>query len=175
MSSENNLAPLISTLGENLVGCELGVLQGTNTVALVDRCSNIKTLYGIDFYQPYKDVLFNYEVCDKGAEHNKQTTLSKIQKCSRPDAIKLVVKSFEEAIKDFPDEFFDFVYVDTAINDNIYYDTLNWYPKVKPGGLYAGHDWYHPRVKELTLKALTDAGYAGELRVVNNESWYIIK
>jgi len=175
MPSEQNLVPIIKTLGENLVGCELGVLQATNLVALIDRCPNITKLYGVDFYQPYTDVLFNYKMSKEGAEYNKQTALNKIKQCSRPGSIELVIKTFEDAIKDFPDNFFDFVYVDTAIDDLIYYDTLNWYKKVKSGGLYAGHDWYHARVADLTKKALEDVGFVGDLRVVGNETWYITK
>jgi len=47
-----------------------------------------------------------------------------------------------EAVKLFPDEYFDFVFIDAfhsyeAVRDDI----IHWLPKVKPGGVLAGHDY----------------------------------
>jgi hypothetical protein len=50
---------------------------------------------------------------------------------------------FDEAVSLFPDEYFDFVYVDGYAhtgeeNGQTFED---WWPKLKPGGLFAGDDY----------------------------------
>lgn len=52
-----------------------------------------------------------------------------------------------EASKLFEDNSLDFVYIDTAHEyDHVSKEILAWYPKVKIGGILAGHDIYFPEV-----------------------------
>lgn len=45
--------------------------------------------------------------------------------------------------KDFDDEFFDYIYIDADHTKEAVLEDLNaWYPKVKKGGIIAGHDTY---------------------------------
>jgi hypothetical protein len=47
-----------------------------------------------------------------------------------------------EAAKLFPDEFFDFVYIDADHNyEPVMQDIESWYPLVKKGGIIGGHDF----------------------------------
>jgi hypothetical protein len=59
-----------------------------------------------------------------------------------PDLYTLIIKPSVEAAKDFPNFFFDFVYIDA---DHTYKavmeDLTAWYPKVKIGGVICGHDF----------------------------------
>lgn len=42
----------------------------------------------------------------------------------------------------FPDEFFDFIYIDANHKYKyVIHDMKKWYPKLKKGGTFAGHDW----------------------------------
>lgn len=51
-------------------------------------------------------------------------------------------KSSTDAAKDFEDDFFDFIFIDAAHDyDNVYKDMCSWYPKLKVGGFFAGHDY----------------------------------
>lgn len=53
-----------------------------------------------------------------------------------------------EAAKSFPDNSLDFVYIDGDHDgDASYNDMRAWYPKVKPGGVLAGHDIVHPPIR----------------------------
>lgn len=48
-----------------------------------------------------------------------------------------------ERAKDFEDEFFDYIYIDADHTKEAVLQDLNaWYPKVKKGGIIAGHDTY---------------------------------
>lgn len=97
---------------------------------------------------------------------------------------------FEEAVKYFADECFDFIYVDgyAHTGSNHGRDYAKWWPKLKKGGLFAGHDYggnyklvkkyvdrfYHSKVfsKEasgkLMITSMPDA-------VEGQKSWYFRK
>lgn len=52
-----------------------------------------------------------------------------------------------EASKLYEDNSLDFVFIDAAHDyDNVKADLAAWFPKVKEGGILAGHDWGHPPV-----------------------------
>ena len=47
-----------------------------------------------------------------------------------------------EACKRFPDNFFDFIYIDADHSyDGVRNDILSWFPKIKIGGFICGHDF----------------------------------
>jgi len=48
----------------------------------------------------------------------------------------------EKAIELFPDGFFDFIYIDSNhAYEYVKRDIDMWYPKIREGGVLAGHDW----------------------------------
>ncbi len=54
----------------------------------------------------------------------------------------LKLKSLDAAVK-FKDASLDFVFIDAGHDyDSVKADILAWYPKIKPGGILAGHDYY---------------------------------
>ena len=68
-----------------------------------------------------------------------------------------------EAAKKFKDNSLDFVFIDASHEyEDVRNDIFAWYPKVKPGGIIAGHDYYHeeydwfPGVKQAVNELLTD-------------------
>jgi len=67
-----------------------------------------------------------------------------------------------EAVEKFKDESLDFVFIDASHEyEDVRDDIIAWYPKVKPGGIIAGHDYYHdeydwfPGVKRAVNELLT--------------------
>lgn len=56
-----------------------------------------------------------------------------------------------DAVSMFADAYFDLIYVDAChLLDAVRQDLVDWYPKLKPGGLFAGHDYHdvdHPAIQ----------------------------
>ena len=54
-----------------------------------------------------------------------------------------------ETARFFKDNVLDFVFIDAGHNyTEVYKDIEAWLPKVREGGVLAGHDWHHPPVKQ---------------------------
>ena len=61
-----------------------------------------------------------------------------------------------EGAKQYPDEFFDYVYIDAAHDyKSVSEDMEAWYPKVKYGGMLSGHDWYDKEVRDAVYNFVT--------------------
>ena len=54
----------------------------------------------------------------------------------------ILEKDSNQALTDIPDAYLDFIFLDAYMNyDQVMNDLEGWYPKVKAGGLFAGHDY----------------------------------
>jgi hypothetical protein len=124
----------------NLVGAEVGVGAGSNALNILKEL-DIKKLYLVDPYMLYKD---NKEV----SPHIRITMETSWQSAAIGTLIPFENKIVwinhisSEAVKLIQDEELDFVYID---GNHFYFyvkqDIELWYPKVKIGGLVAGHDY----------------------------------
>lgn len=112
------------------IGIELGVAEGEFAERILQR-SSIAYLYGVDAYAG-----------DRG--HDRSQYKRALRRLDRFRARhSLLQMRFDEALELFPDEHFDFVYVDGYAhtgeeNGATFHD---WWPKLKPGGLFAGDDY----------------------------------
>jgi len=76
-----------------------------------------------------------------------------------------------EASKNYEDESLDFIYIDGAHDyDNTKLDVESWFPKLKIGGIIAGHSYTHSPVK----KAVDEYFGKQNIKFINN-SWYFEK
>lgn len=74
-----------------------------------------------------------------------------------------------EAVMMYEDESLDFVFIDAAHDyENVKLDITAWYPKVKKGGIFAGHDSYHAPVMQAVNECLTNVQNTGAC-------WLVIK
>jgi hypothetical protein len=61
----------------------------------------------------------------------------------------IIEKFSAEAVLDFPDNSLDFVYIDGNHElPFVLWDIINWTPKVRSGGIVAGHDYYETVTKD---------------------------
>lgn len=111
------------------IGVELGVAAG-NYSNIILKNSQVSCLYSIDRWCDHHDI--------KEYFNATELLLSKWGNRSKPLRI-----SFDEALLLFPDQFFDFIYIDGyARNGQENGKTLDdWWPKLKDGGIFSGHDY----------------------------------
>ena len=124
---------------EDGIGVELGVASGGYSNHILNN-SKLKTLYSIDAWADH---------------HNSKEYVGCIKKLSKHGNRSVVLRMFfDDAIKHFSDNFFDFIYIDAYAHLGQQDGKIlnDWYPKLKSGGIFAGHDYCHPWEK--TIKAV---------------------
>jgi hypothetical protein len=113
---------------------EIGVLNGDNALNLLSM--NLDRIFLIDPYAEY----------DRRAQEELDAAmlLALTRIVSHPMSRKasFVRMKSVEASALFPDGYFDYVYIDGDHSLKAVLDDLAaWWPKVKPGGAFAGHDY----------------------------------
>lgn len=147
------------------LGAELGVARGIFSESIL-RNDNVRLLYSIDRWTDHHNV----------AEYMTALCLLKPF-----NARSLVIRaSFDEACLLIPNGHLNFCYVDGyAHTGQLHGMTLaDWWPKIKPGGIFAGHD-YSPRYQPTidAVDAFTKA-HGLELNLTTEDelpSWYVRK
>ena len=145
-----DVSPLIlciNTLGENLIGLELGVYQASSTLTILHNC-NIKKLYAVDNWKPYYDFLKDkpdgkpaYFVDEKNSEINRFFSLHNIKYSGCSEKIEIIEEDSLIAINKLKDDSLDFVFFDSMMTkEQTYKEAYAVYPKIKKGGFFTGHD-----------------------------------
>ena len=150
----------INLHGDNLVGAEIGVHVGESFLTLLQTCPNISKLYGVDPYVPYIDYLkeegqsFDPMVVDeKEIEYIKLVSYHRQKYSGHEDKIVFYEMDSIEASKKVEDKSLDFIFIDSYCSlEQAKNDIKVWYPKVKDGGIFAGHDWNMPLVRLAVTK-----------------------
>ena len=145
-----SLIHLINLLGPDLVGVEVGVDRAWTHCCLIESCPSIKTLYGVDNYKPYKDYhVYNYDGVtvahtyeQRHVDAAKEAAFRNIASCVNAEKSKMLVMDSVDALSLFADNSIDFVFLDAGMTLELYeQDIVDWYAKVRPGGIVSGHDW----------------------------------
>jgi len=151
---------------------ELGSWQGKSAVFM-----------GVEIVNSNKDIkfdcidnwLFEGEIYSRNSEYMKMKhnafnmflkniePLSKVINYHKMDSV--------EASKLYDDESLEFVYVDAShYYENVKNDLTYWYPKVKSGGVIAGHDYQYAGVK-----LAVDEFFTGKIMKTPETSWVYYK
>jgi len=134
------------------VGVELGVFKGEFSKVLLDKWGG--RLYMIDPWRPlgeeYNDACDDLQLYDLYADTAKNI--------KGHETRGFMLRGLgEELIDLFEDESLDFIYIDANHSyDYVKADMDMWYPKLKKGGLFAGHDylnfdWYNTTNNDYSL------------------------
>tara|TARA_B100000035_G_C20852299_1_gene487970 strand:- start:94 stop:696 length:603 start_codon:yes stop_codon:yes gene_type:complete len=144
----------INLLGDNLVGLELGIFKADSFMTVLHNCPNVKLLHGVDLFQPFHDYIkepYDGTIANtigyKDIDLAKTIAINKIKFSGMQDKTKIYEMDSEEALKYFEPESLDFIFVDTYLTEEqVVQDLESWYPIVKTGGLFAGHDYFSSAV-----------------------------
>jgi hypothetical protein len=141
----NYIKPL---LPDNPICIEIGVLDGLGSEAFLNIL-NPKKLYLVDPWEVGSDKNSNNEKYDWGDYTAYSNSLqmeaveNKFIDHINNGTICLKRGFSYDVVNDFPDDFFDFVYIDaTHFYECVKKDISMFLPKLKRKGLMCGHDYY---------------------------------
>lgn len=189
LKSRDEIGKVLTSMGLTGVGLEVGVAFGENAEQIL-LSSELKLLILVDpwDYVPdqssvgYGDMIKDWNGCYKYC-------LNKLE--SMQHRIAVMKLTSLEASKLIADGSLDFVYIDANhMSPFIDEDLRLWYPKVKSGGVFGGHD-YHNYQNEIYTCNVKDAvdDYTAWLQFTSNNysshqlsivpgevpSWYVVK
>ncbi|WP_166418840.1 class I SAM-dependent methyltransferase [Cochlodiniinecator piscidefendens] len=155
----------------NLTGIELGVAAGDYSARMVES-GLFDQFFGVDMY---------------GDTHDTEQYKIALQKVGLFKSYKLLRMSFDEALDLFPNETFDFMYLDGYAGTGLEGGRTirSWASKVKIGGLLAGDDYHEecPLLQSVVNELVEQNGF--ELMVTegafdnsaygNYPSWAVVK
>lgn len=149
----SDLHKLLDHLGIDGLGVEIGVCFGEYSNYLLNY-TKLKTLFSVD---PWEQEYEHRHSNDEQDRFYKQAVIL-LQRYG--DRSKIIRRSSAKAVTLFQDRIFDFVYIDANhAYDFVSQDMRLWWPKLKIGGLFAGHD-YSPEIQQR-------AGNGGVIRAVD--------
>lgn len=163
------------------IGCFLGKSAAYLGEQIRNKNKNIKVLC-VDLW-PSKDELDEYRSIDAGQGGERkiieelelslmETFINNMNHCKLRDIIYPIRCDSPLAASLFPDEYFQFIFIDAGHSyEQVTRDLQAWYPKLKTGGLIAGHDYYGP-----TANAVNDFfNNMGEIKSVSMNTWEFYK
>lgn len=136
---------------------EIGVKCGRFAKVITSKWLNYDSYYLVDCWQEQTDYV---DIANQSNVIQEKYLKSVKNKFRKNDKIKIVRAFSNEAVKQFEDNFFSFIYID-ARHDlaGVTEDLTLWYPKLKVGGLFSGHDY---------VDGLRTYGQFGVKTAVNN-------
>jgi hypothetical protein len=142
-----DIGAFLQALGKGGEGVELGVQAGVFSEALLTQWPNCSVLHLVDPWRQQAQYVDVANVDNRGQERLFDETNSRM---AHFGARARVHRAFSfDAVRDFRDASLDLVYVD-AVHDyeGALRDFCDWWPKLAPGGVFAGHDYLDGVVPE---------------------------
>jgi len=155
---------LVKRFGDKpVVGVEIGVRSGVNARELC-RILNIKKLYLIDPYLPYKELSGSVWSEEKQKIH-KESAKNYLSKFN----VVFIYEKSDDAFK-LINEKLDFVYIDgNHTYEQVTNDIKYYYPLIKKGGVISGHD-FTPKWSGLQKAVLE---FKKDVIIRGNNWWFI--
>ena len=168
ISEHNSVAGLYSLIRQffqpHFVMVEVGSLEGISTLLFSHF---VKTVYSVDCY--------DYKVPPEGRipEHDQMFVEAERMFIERtkdvPNIIKIRKRSVDAA-KDFADGSLDAVYIDAEHDEaSVREDIQTWRPKLKPGGLLCGHDFWIEHIQRILVE---EEGFS-KITQAPDSSWVV--
>ncbi|RJP65600.1 MAG: hypothetical protein C4539_13170 [Ignavibacteriales bacterium] len=129
---------LFTRLGYAGNGAEIGVQRGDFSSVIRNSWKN-GTIHLIDRWRQDDDYL---DVANISYREQLNNYLYVVTRFSENYDVKIYRMDSVEATDHFPDEYFDWIYIDADHSyEGCKRDLKAWYPKLKKGGMFCGHDF----------------------------------
>ena len=169
--SGRELVPILKKINAK-VGIEIGVDEGLNSRYFLSQLPELK-LFGIDPYAEYIDWNGNY--LDKNGRSNSlemaSNRLNKFEK-----RYMLYRMTSDDAVENFKDNAYDFIFIDGLHEyKQLLKDCANYFPKIKKGGVFAGHDYTTIVGVKKAVDEFAKTVGAKPIHLPEKDVWYWIK
>ncbi len=156
------IAKLITSIAKpNMLAMEVGVFQGQTTAVIAETVKQFNgKIYVVDWWKAQaKGVPESYpggkweNVCTPELINERfNDFLNNIQELNFKEIIEIYNMPSDEAAEKIKDNKFDFIFIDAAHDySQVKKDIFNFFPKLKIGGIFCGHDC-EKRLEELDRK-----------------------
>tara|TARA_R110002095_G_scaffold97122_1_gene85019 strand:- start:122 stop:2788 length:2667 start_codon:yes stop_codon:yes gene_type:complete len=182
LEHRDKIPEMLYRVGLNHHVCEIGVRTGSNLSQIVQG-SKPSEFIGIDSWNS-GDVSSQNDVGYSQAKQN-QLEADVRKKFAKYGTRGKIIRGYSyEVSSQFPDGYFDYVYIDADHSyEAVKRDLKDWYPKVRVGGILAGHDYVVRDSKHVTygvIQAVDEFVRNNRLRYFattpeNYSSWLIFK
>lgn len=137
---------LLNARGLTGIGAEIGVKHGQFSEYLLSHWRG-RLLYSVDPWREFGREEYKDEdnVPQREQDRNYEITRNRLARFGERSEILRMTS--DEAARRIPDHALDFVYLD-ARHDyaSVKEDIGLWFPKIKPGGVLAGHDYLEGKI-----------------------------
>ncbi len=141
-------ASMLKMIPENAIMAELGVDQGSFSQQI------------LDIAKPQKLHLVDVWASERYNQNKREEVFKKFEQQLASGIVEMNLGYSTEVVSSFSDNYFDWIYIDT---DHSYENTLNelkaYAPKMKSGGIMAGHDFIHTSKRSMTRFGVVEAVY----------------
>ena len=156
------------------IGVEVGVLRGEFSAQLLKDWDG--KLYLVDSWKHLEDYKDVSNVDDASHEDNYQFVK---QRFAGNINVVIIRKLSAEAASDFTDGSLDWVYIDANHSyEAVKADLAVWYPKIRSGGIIAGHDYFNDTdhvAGNFGVEKAVKEFFAGKAGVHEDPDWWVIK
>ena len=180
MKTRNELPQVLNSLGLIGEGAEIGVYKAHYAEKILHNWRG-KKLYLVD---PWKHQGRKLDLSDLPQREQDRIYAEARERMKKEKRACFIKDLSHFASLTFDDRKLDFVYID-ACHDyrSVWSDLTDWYPKVKVGGIVAGHDYKNSCVRKnlVEVKRAVDNFFrmCGETILTTTEdnlpTWYVIK
>lgn len=168
--SAPGLVSVIQNLGSNIIGCELGVCRGHNLRYLLDRSPNIEKIYAIDPWKSYVDMPWGV-ISQEEVSGWRTVALEMLSPYM--NKVNILELTSVAAAEKIPDYSLDYIFIDGDHSyEAVTRDLRLYWNKVKPGGLFTGHDWVLNDVKRAVTEFRTEYKINTAMQFTDFHAWY---
>ena len=155
-----------------IVGVEIGVCLGTTTKHFLQNIPNINYLWAIDPYPTFTD-WNGFEMTREIQNKFKHYSYGQLGLWIENGKLCFIDEKSEDFAEVIQDSELDFIFIDGDHSyEGVSKDIKLWWPKVKSGGIFAGHDIQLPTVQQAIRENLP---FNISIQGLMNQAWMVIK